>query len=443
MFNYDRQIEELVKYFKNGEKKDQEFGIGIEIEHFVIYKDSLKTVSYYGEDGVETTLKDLRKKGWQGDLEDGHLLLLKKDDMVTTLEPGSQLEFSTSPKTSLKEIECSYFKFLEDLLPILDSKNQALINIGYHPVTEIDEITILPKKRYDFMFNYFKKRGSHAHNMMKGTASLQIAVDYRSEEDYIKKFLVANALTPVVYAMFDNGFYFEGKPYNHRNLRAYIWENTDKDRSGIVPSSFDKDFGYAKYSKYILDNPPILMDYGDRVVSTGDKKVRDLIDPDNYTKQELEHALTMFFPDVRTKNFIEIRMMDSVPYPLIMSVVAFWKGIIYNQDNLDFLYNKFKDLTYEDMVDARNEIYKKGLRGSLDGELVLDVAKEVTAIAKEGLPEEERYYLRPLEELLEKGKSPYDLVKELDKTEGKNEAVHWLVTDKVPFKCKKDSKKDS
>ena len=38
-----------------------------------------------------------------------------------------------------------------------------------------------------------------------------MAIDYSSEEDYIKKFKIANGLSPILYAMFDNGFYFEGK----------------------------------------------------------------------------------------------------------------------------------------------------------------------------------------------------------------------------------------
>ncbi len=432
--DYERQIEEFVKYFKKGEKPCIDSGIGMELEHFVIYRDSLETVSYYGEDGVGSTLKDLRKLGWQGQEEDGYLLLIEKDGMVVTLEPGSQLEFSTSPKTRLKDLEDAYFNFLKDVIPILESKGQELVNMAYHPVTKIEDIKILPKQRYDYMFNYFKDKGSHAHNMMKGTASLQVAVDFSSEEDYVKKFLVANALTPVVYAMFDNGYYFEGQVYEGRNLRAYIWENMDKDRSGVVPTTFDKDFGYRKYAEYILNNPPIFVDYGDHMDYTGDKRVRDLIDPENYSKEEMEHMLTMFFPDVRTKNFIEIRMMDSLPYPFLMSVIAFWKGIIYSKDNINSLYNRFKDLSYEDIMDAKEEIYKKGLKGHLDGELVLDIAKEVTEMSKSFLNDKEKKYLEPLERLLGEGKSPYDLVKEVHEEKDQRQAIEWLITNSLPDK---------
>ena len=30
---------------------------------------------------------------------------------------------------------------------------------SYHPETKIDDIKLLPKERYDIMFNYFKTKG--------------------------------------------------------------------------------------------------------------------------------------------------------------------------------------------------------------------------------------------------------------------------------------------
>lgn len=430
--DYERQVEEIVNYIKNGEKKIEDFRIGTEIEHFLVYKDSLKTVSYYGEGGVSETLKDLvEEKGWLGQEEDGYILTVEKNGVVITLEPGSQFEFNSSPKASIDELADDYFLFLEDVLPILERKGQALLNIGYHPRTKIDEINILPKKRYDYMFNYFKERGSHAHNMMKGTAALQMAIDYSSEEDYIQKFRLINALSPVIYAMLDNGYYFEGGVYDRHNLRAYIWENTDKARSGVVPTTFDKDYGYRKYAEYILDNPPIFMDDGEDLYYTGDKKVRDIFDPEDYRIEELEHALTMFFPDVRTKHYIEIRMMDSVPYPLSFAVIAFWKGILYNEDNLARVYRMIEDIDYEDIMESKEDIYVRGLDGNLKGQPVKYLARELVEIARSGLDGMDITYLEPLEELVISGRSPYDLTRERA-DQGLYESIEWALTESLP-----------
>jgi glutamate--cysteine ligase len=310
--DYNRQVEEIVKYIKDGEKKEEDFKIGIEFEHFVIYKDTFKTVSYYGENGVAETLKDLEKSGWNSKYEGEYILELGKGNKTITLEPGSQLELSLSADRSIKNIEKGYLEFLKELIPILDSKNQALIAVGYHPVTKIDEIKLLPKKRYDYMFEYFKKRGSHAHNMMKGTAALQVSMDYKDEEDYKKKFRVTNALSPIMYSLFENAVFFEGERYEKHNLRAFIWKNCDTNRSGVAEGALDESFNYESYAKYILNRPPIFTIKKGKLEFTDEKLVKEVFNPKDYEKEELEHLLTMFFPDVRTKTFIEIRMMDSI-----------------------------------------------------------------------------------------------------------------------------------
>jgi glutamate--cysteine ligase len=428
--DYERQIEEISKYIKSGEKKLNELKLGIELEHFIIDKESLKTISYYGENGVAETLKDLEKKGWKGYYEGEYILGANKGKKAITLEPGSQFELSLEADIDIKEIEKEYFEFLNEIIPILESKGQGLMATGYHPLTKIDEIKILPKKRYDYMFNYFKRTGTHAHNMMKGTAALQISVDYLNEEDYRKKIHVINALSPVMYAIFENARYFEGNVRDKHAVRAFIWENTDKDRSGIVPGALREDFGYEKYAEYILNNPPILEIKNGVALSTGDKKVRELFNPDNYDISELEHFLTMFFPDVRTKRFMEIRMMDAVPYPLNFSAIAMWKGIIYNNDNLDRIYEFVMDLTEEDILKVKYNMMDVGMEAKLKGKSLLEIGRWLVSLSKEALGEEEKQYINPLEDMLAQGKNPYLITKEKEK-QGKREALDWCLLNNI------------
>lgn len=420
--NYIKQVEEIAKYFKDNEKNKKDFKIGIEMEHFVINLDTLETISYYGDGGVEETLKELEANGWKGIYEGKYLLGLNNGNKTVTLEPGSQLELSVVAQKCIKDIEKEYFSFLKEILPILERKNQGLIAVGYHPETQISHIKILPKKRYDYMFNYFKDKGVYAHNMMKGTASLQLAFDYSSEENYIKKFKVANALSPAVYALFDNAYYFEGKPWRRHNLRAHIWENCDKDRSGIVYNAFDKDFGYKKYAEYILNGPPIFIDNGKEIYFTGNKPYKEIFNPEDYSIEELEHVLTMFFPDVRTKKYVEIRMMDAVPYPLNLSATALWKGILYDEDNLNQVYNRIKDINMEHMDKAKKSIIEKGLDGKIKDKTVHEISKWLVDIARDGLIEEEKGYIEPLADMVQKKKTPYDLIGEKAQL-GKKEAL--------------------
>lgn len=424
--DYYKQINEIVEYFRSHEKTEEDFKIGIEFEHFVIDKDTLKTVSYYGKEGVEETLKDLEAQGWEGSYEGDYLLGLSNKDKVITLEPGSQLEFSVKPQKNIRDIEKEYMEFLEEIIPILDRKNQGLIAIGYHPETKINEIKILPKQRYSYMFEYFKDKGIHAHNMMKGTASLQIAIDFKSEEDYIKKFRIANALSPVLYAMFDNGFYFEGERWNKHNLRAYIWENCDKDRSGVVNEAFDDDFGYKKYAEYILNGPPIFIDNGEKMYSTGDKLVKEIFDPENYTIEELEHILTMFFPDVRTKKYIEIRMIDAIPYPLNLAAVALIKGVLYDEGNLNKIYEYIEDINAADIEKIKTSIFNKGIDGEFKDKSIYEICRMIVEMAKTSLSLDEKKYILPLEKMINDRKNPYEIIKEREHL-GKKEAISWCI----------------
>ena len=109
--NYIKQVEEIAKYFKDNEKNKKDFKIGIEMEHFVINLDTLETISYYGDGGVEETLKELEANGWKGIYEGKYLLGLNNGNKTVTLEPGSQLELSVVAQRCIKDIEKEYFSF--------------------------------------------------------------------------------------------------------------------------------------------------------------------------------------------------------------------------------------------------------------------------------------------------------------------------------------------
>ena len=424
---YKEQIKTIEDYIRQGEKNKEDFRLGMEIEHFVLDKNTLQSISYYGENGVENTLKEMEEGGWKGSYEGEYLLGLQKNDLNITLEPGSQFEVSINAKKEIEELEKSYLEFLDELLPILEKKDQVLATLGYHPLTQIDEIKLLPKKRYDIMFNHFKDKGSHAHNMMKGTGALQVAIDYSSEEDYHKKFKSINALSPVFYALFENALFFEKEPCRTHNLRSYVWLNCDNDRAGIVDGALDKEFGYKNYAKYILERPPIFTIRDNKIIETFDKKVKDILEPSVTSKEEIDHLMSMFFPDVRTKRYIEIRMMDSVPYPLNFSVVALIKGIFYDEENLETLYKFIENINYDDVYKAKIDMLTHGLETKFAGKTILEIGKWLVKLAEKSLEDKELHYLEPLAELLNKGLNPYLYTKEQYKTGDRKKAIDWTI----------------
>lgn len=429
--NYEKQRDRIAEFIKSGEKSIGGFKIGVELEHIVAKKHDLSSVNYYEEEGIESILKELasRNEKYEGKYEDKYMVGLTTPDGDITLEPGGQLEYSIRPCDNLKEIEDLYRSFLDDIIPILDERGQYLMGIGYHPRTSIKDIPFNPKVRYQHMSEHLQATGIYAHNMMKGTASLQVVLDYGSEEDFIKKITVGNFLSPLLYLISDNAPIFEGEVYEGHSIRGKIWDNMDAVRCGIVPGVLEKEFGYRDYAEYMLDIPPILIMQDGVAIGTQDKKVKDLLNPDTVTDEEVDHILSMVFPDVRIRTYIELRMGDSLPYPLNMSYIALIKGIFYNDVALNYLYDMSKTFSDENLDTAKASIMEKGFQGLFKCKTVKDMALILFDLAKKGLEQEEKPYLKPLEDLILKGQNPAMLSKEYIEKEGIM-ALTWCALNK-------------
>lgn len=415
---YEKNLLSIISLIKNGEKNIKNFKVGVEFEHIVVNKDTMESVTYYGEEGIEGILQELLLKGYEGNYEEGYLVGLSSEDIEITLEPGGQLEMVTKPCETIKEVESVYFRFLNDLIPILEGRNLLLMGIGYHPKTSIDDIPFNPKKRYKHMSAYLKEKGKYAHNMMKGTASLQVSIDYKDEYDFIRKFRVANFISPLLYLISDNAPVFEGEIYDKFGVRSLIWSDMDKERSGIVPNSFKKDFGYKDYAQYILSIPPILIIKDGEFISTGNDTVEEVMEKYIFTKEELEHLMTMVFPDVRVKNYIEIRVGDSLPYPYSLAYVTLIKGIFYNDVALEYLYN-FSDRIEEEQIEKVKEcIQEKGFDAYFGCKTVYEYILILFDLAKKSLNEEEKEILIPLEKLMVSKKNLSTVSKEKLREEG-------------------------
>lgn len=421
--DYEKQLEAVINYIKSGEKLKEDFTIGMEMEHFIVDKDTLKTVSYFGDNGVGATLRELHNHGCAAYKEGDYILGLENDDLAVSTEPGSQFEVALSSKWNIDDLKDIYIKNMRKLVEVFDKKNQAMVTLGYHPVTKIDEIKILPKKRYDFMYKYFNERGDMAHNMMKGTCSLQCSIDYSSEKDFVRKYKISNCLSPVFYTLFDNAYIFEREPSKNRNMREIIWENTDTDRSGMYKFSFDDDLSYKKYAEHILNTPLIFsIDENHEPYYVGKTTFKEVFEDVKDTGL-IFHALSIVFPDVRAKRYIEIRMMDEIKYPLNFSAVALIKGLFYDGANLDKLSELFKNMTYENCMKAKLDAREKGLDATFMNVNMLEFCKMLVDMAKNGLPANEIGYLIPLEEMLEKGMNPRDQFEKIYKEKGLREAV--------------------
>ncbi|WP_350344192.1 glutamate-cysteine ligase family protein [Proteinivorax tanatarense] len=398
-----KQKQRFIDILKKGESKIQ--NIGVEIEHIVV-DNNFNTVNYYQRNGIEDILKNLLPLGYQGEYYNNYLVGLSKGENTITLEPGGQLEISIKEKGSIKKIKDNYFEFISDLAPILSENNQYLLAVGYHPKTSITEIPFNPKPRYKQMATYFEKKGKLAHNMMKGTASIQVSIDYTDEEDFAKKFAVANFLTPLIAILTDNSPRFEGQNYKRHSIRTKIWQNTDNDRSGIVPYKTGEFFGYDDYAEYLINVPPICVLQDGKLSFYSDKKTKDILDPETFTDDEVEHLMGMVFPDARAKKYIEIRSADSMPYPLSFAFIAFIKGVFYNQDAIDYFYNLSQYTSSEDIEKIKAELQWQGYKTKVVEKNLEQLANEAFDFALDKLDKEEVQYLNSIKMMIKNKENP-------------------------------------
>ena len=136
----------------------------------------------------------------------------------------------------------------------------------------------MPKGRYAIMLDYMPKVGSLGLDMMLRTCTIQVNLDYSSEADMVKKFRVGLALQPVATALFANSPFTEGKPNGYKSFRSHIWEDTDPDRTGMLPFVFEDGFGYERYCDYALDVPMYFVYRDGKYIDVAGERFRDFMD---------------------------------------------------------------------------------------------------------------------------------------------------------------------
>lgn len=387
----------VIDYIRNGEKPQSEENLGVESEHLILNKNG-RAVGYFDNGGTEDIFKCLvDNRGFTPNIEDGHILSVKKGDISISTEPGGQIEFSSVQKRNVSEVEDGILNFYEHMVPIVESYGNHLYTVPFQPVSNIEDYEILPKKRYYAMFDYFKKHGKLSHLMMKGTTSLQCSIDYHNEKDYSLKYGIATRLSNIIYTLFDNVAFKANRPIDSYAFRGKIWENTDPARTGVLERAFRSDFKYEDYAKKLLETDAIFVLKGNEFKKF-DGTIGEAID-ETTTKKELEHLLTMVFFDVRTKKFIEIRMCDSLPWPLNVGYVALIKSIFYNNDNLYSLWNLLGDLSYKEHVRSREEIYRKGPKAKMMGKTIEKWGQEILGTIE--IADDLKEYIEPIIPILE------------------------------------------
>ncbi|MFW6351030.1 MAG: glutamate--cysteine ligase [Bacteroidota bacterium] len=406
--------QDLIRYFQQGCKPMNTWGIGTEHEKFLYRKDNLQRLGHNTNPGISQIMQHMQKNGWKPVTEEGKIIALTKNGASITIEPGGQFELSGKNFNNIHQTYHETRKHFEDLRNICQELEVITLALGFDPIRKQEEIQWMPKERYRIMKSYMPAKGNLGIDMMTRTAAIQVNLDYKSEDDMIKKMRIAQALQSIVTALFANSPFTQGHPNGYLSYRAQVWEDTDPDRCGFLPFIYDTDFGFESWVEYLLDVPMYFIIRDNQFINSEKMTFRSFMNgnhPLNPTLEDWKNHVSTVFPDVRLKRFIEMRGADASCVSHIAALSAFWVGLLYDEEALNETYEIISGWNIETIIEIRAQVPKLALKAEADNLNVRDVAIRMLKISSAGLArrskrlgiEDEGKYLAPIIEIAESG----------------------------------------
>ena len=406
---------QLAEIFYSGCKTSE--AIGVESEKLLVYKSNNKAVVY---NDVVKVLNYFDESKWHRVFEADNLIGLKSDWGNISLEPGSQIEISLTPLKTIDEISVKLIEFYSELSLYADKIGAKVLDSGIQPISTFDDIKIIPKKRYEYMTKYLPLRGLTPFVMMRETAGVQANFDYKSEEDAVEKLALALKLSPIISAIYSNSPVRAGKQTGYKSYRANSWLNVDEDRCGYVSQKlFEKEnhFTFKDYVEILLDVPMIFIQRANTCFGTT-QTFREFMQNGymgmNAKMSDWLTHISLYFPDVRLKSYVEIRNHDAQNTLMTLSVPAFWKGIMYNQSAFKEVKSILSKYSYEDFMQLRKDAPIEAINAKLGSYKIIDFVKEFFDISYSSLKEIglfEEKYLEPVYEYISLKQTPADRFK--------------------------------
>src|SRR3954470_16056279 len=425
---YSRPIEsraDLLSVFAGGEKLREDWRIGTEHEKFVYRIADHRAPSYDESGGIRDLLMGLTQFGWGPAVENGNIIALSGPDGTISLEPAGQFELSGAALKNLHQTCSEAARHLDQCKTIGERLGLGFLGLGMWPDKTRAELPTMPKGRYAIMLDYMPKVGRLGLDMMLRTCTIQVNLDYSSEADMVRKFRVGLALQPVATALFANSPFTEGKPNGFKSFRSHIWEDTDPDRTGMLPFVFEDGFGYERYCDYMLQVPMYFVYRDGQYIDVAGRRFRDFLNgelPELWGEKpritDWTDHLSTAFPEVRLKSFLEMRGADGGRWGRICGLPALAVGPLYDQEALDAAWDLVKHWSIEERERLRHEVPRLALDARTpDGQTMREFAGTVLDISASGLTrraelnsagDNEGGFLDPLRDVVATGTTPAD-----------------------------------
>jgi glutamate--cysteine ligase len=415
----------LVAWLEAGCKPPDLLRVGAEHEKIPFYRADLSPVPYGGDRGIRALLEGMRARlGWKSIEDRGAVIGLYDADGggAISLEPGGQFELSGAPLPDTHATAAELDRHLAVARAVAESLGIGFLTLGMSPKWRLSETPSMPKSRYAIMARYMPKVGTRGLDMMFRTATVQVNVDYTSEEDMVAKLRVGLAVQPAIIALFANSPFTDGKLNGYLSARSEIWRHTDPARTGMLPFVFEPGMGFERYVDYALDVPMYFVKRGETYRDVAGASFRDLLagrlpgsPGERATIADWANHLSTIFPEVRLKRFLEMRGADVGPPERIVALAALIIGLYYDGEALRSAEALIEGLTADDLQRLRDDAPLLGFSAQAGGRNLLAVARDMLTIARGGLRrrarlnakgEDETIHLRCLEAIAERGREP-------------------------------------
>jgi glutamate--cysteine ligase len=301
--------------------------IGLELELIPLHKTTRARALATNDAGTSTAhvLSILgQRKGWREQSNDGDPPSWNLPDGANiSFEPGGQIEISTAPKPTASEIIDSTQSLVKALRDTMASAGIELLARGVDPFNTIDAVPLqLQRDRYAGMTRYFDSIGPSGVQMMRQTAALQINLE--RGEDPKSRWRLLNSLAPIVVALFANSRQYARKPTAWASYRAQLWRTLDPSRTGII---YDEAAPAERYLRFALD-AIAMRDDGSEY-----RRFREWIGDPAIGREDWLFHLTTLFPEVRPKEFFELRSADTIEPDALAAPVVFVTSLVYDEES--------------------------------------------------------------------------------------------------------------
>jgi glutamate--cysteine ligase len=331
-----------------------------------------------------------------------------------TVEPGGQLELSSSPAPHILTAVADMRRDVTSARLALAPLGLGLAHVGADPLRLPHRIN--PRPRYRAMEQHFAATGKALAGliMMNSTAALQVNLQAGPQSKWPERVARAHRLGPTLVALSANSPWLRGRDTGWKSARQRAWAGLDARACGPLP-------GYlspggvadpaAAWAHYALRAPVAFVRTGaddvaavGRSVSfeqwaTGAVRLGGRLP----TAADLDIHLTTLFPPVRLRGYLELRYLD-------MTAPRWWPAIAAVTTTL------MDDPVAADLAAEATEpaalLWRQAARAGLGDPVLADCARRCVEIAAGRVPAELATAVTDLAELIDAGRCPGDLLAE-------------------------------